>query len=225
MDTQHKRAPDAGSRPRGGVPVGKAAKAVGAEIDLRPAAERAACAYYETRKSKAGISQPPPQKAYRNDRRWCDFLRIASLCDSEGWDPADYVVRGIEGLGQNAVFMVPSDLLVDGVKASYRRRAAEAGTLDVPTAPDEDLEFADETLKSMCGNDRESRERALMSPFTQFPSWYRALRGSAGVLEAWAPAAASDLRSSKALREWFSARFPKVLDRIYEASKEDSNGR
>lgn len=136
----------------------------------------------------------------------------------------------MDTLGPNAVFMVPSDLLDPNVRASYKKRALAAGEGEVLTEPDEDLEFADETLRSMSGGDRGLADRALMSPFTQFPAWYRCVRGSDRVADAWAPAAESEMKGSAALREWLSVRFGERYARIRGASSfrgrkwEDSNG-
>lgn len=169
-------------------------------------------------------------RAYRSDRRWKDFVRIASVCVEEGWDPADYVARGVETLGASAVFMVPSDLLDPNVRASYKKRALAAGEGGVRTEPEEDLEFADETLRSMSGGDQALAERALMSPFTPFPAWYRCVRGSEKVADAWAQAAESEMKGSAALREWLFGRFQERAARIRGASSftgrkwEDSNG-
>lgn len=205
------------------MPVGVGQSSGGAsEIDLHPSASRAAQTYYSERKEKLGINPPPQSRAYARDRRWKDFLRIAELCVGEGWDPADYVSRGIELLGQNAVFMVPSDLLVDNVKASYRKRAALAGSVEPQTEPEEDLEFADDMLRGMAGDDKGAVDRVLMSPFTSFPAWYRCVRGSEDVARAWAPAAAAELRRSMSLDDFVAFRYPWSY-RVIKNIREDSN--
>lgn len=184
---------------------------------LEPAAERVAEAWYSVRKSRLGIPRPSPDKSLRRDKRWKDYMRIAKLCDESGWDPDDFVRAGVDYLGANGAFMVPSDLLADGIRSRYSKEVASMET--EAAEPAEEWEFAEQLLESMAHGDAHAELKALASPFTMFPAWYRVVRSGECPSE-WHALARSELRESPSLHDWLRSRFPSAIEDLFRRETE-----
>ena len=178
--------------------------------ELFPAAERAAEAFYDAKRSILGVQLPPPSKRGRNDRRWSDFVAIACICVDHGWDPSEYVYACVGRLSGNGPCLLPDDITVDSIVNWY---AKEGGGV-VDAHPEEEWAFANEALSAESGGDEELAQRLLLSPLSSFPSWFRGLRGSERVAEAWAEAAMSDINDNRPMKEWASERFPLEMKRL-----------
>ena len=181
---------------------------------LEPSAERVAEAWYSVRAKRLGIQRPAPQKSLKRDRRWKDYMRIAGLCLDSGWDPDDFVRAGVDYLGANGAFMVPSDLLSDGVRKRY---AKEVASLSSEAAkPAEEWEYACQLLDSMAHGDPDAESRALMSPFSPFPAWFRVVRGRLPA-SPWDSLARDELRDAPSLCDWLHSRFPNEVEGLFSS--------
>lgn len=84
--------------------------------------------------------------------------------------------------------------------------------------PAEEWEFAEQLLESMAHGDAGTESKALQSPLTAFPAWFRVVRS--GGKSPWDALARTELRGSPSLCDWLHSRFPEKIEDLFRREAE-----
>lgn len=173
-------------------------------------------AYYDCMHARYGTSWPRPQQSYQAGKYWrTGFIKLAELCLTEGWEPADYIKSAFDNLTVAHHYIVPTYLLDKRIVERYRQDLALGnGT------PENDWKTYVRQLVEFIGNGM-SESAVMASPMTPFPAWFRLLypeRLDPRIVELWSGQAKSDFMRDKNLRAFarnkFEYRF-RELERVF----------
>jgi len=166
--------------------------------------------------ARYGTSWPRPQQSYQAGKYWrTGFIKLAELCLTEGWEPADYIKSAFDNLTVAHHYIVPTYLLDKRIVERYRQDLALGnGT------PENDWKTYVRQLVEFIGNGM-SESAVMASPMTPFPAWFRLLypeRLDPRIVELWSGQAKSDFMRDKNLRAFarnkFEYRF-RELERVF----------
>jgi hypothetical protein len=168
-------------------------------------------AYYEEAASRYHLPNPHD---YENNPSWPDFVQVAVLCVSRGWDTSDYIRKAMGGMGGRVRSLLPSDLHKQGMARSYETYL-QKDTRTGSKARDEYKRCVELLIqREMDGGDEKP---LLLSPNTAFPAWFRVCYPEAidmDIVNVWGETAKRELSASTDLIKFLRELDPDKWERV-----------
>lgn len=160
---------------------------------------------------------PRPYTTYAAHKGWKTFLKLAQICNDNGWDVKEYIYEAMSVPVKNRVATLITDLVSPNVVAAVKKNF-DAGSLDHSNT----LQFCLNTLETAKRAGR-SEISILMDPNIPFPAWFRVCYPKNldnRLIGEWLEIAIDELKSGHSLEEFvkvnFSERYNTLMN-LYEA--------